>query len=388
MRLLPRVSASPSAMRCCSLVENAPRLPMKHTRMPFLCSSRTSLPKAPRNSSMRRLTSFSGRLQFSLLKVNRVRAPTSRVAQCSMISRAVSSPALWPAVRSKPRAFAHRPLPSIMMAMWAGVALGVALMLDRVAPRPADGLKARVRSDLQELRLFRREDLVNVGDVLVGELLDFVLRAALLVLGDLAVLEQGFELRVGVAAHAAHGPPSGFRLLARHLDDLLAPLLGERGHAYADHVARGGRHQAEIGSHDGLLDHRDHGFLPGRDGERAAVTQRHVGYLVERHLGAVVLHPQVVEHGGVGAASAQLGERVLKGIGAFVHARGSGFLDVVDHCFSPLSTSVPTLVSPMTMRIKSPARERSNTRRGMPLSRHSTMAVASMTMSLSAMMRS
>src|SRR5690242_20547345 len=93
----------------------------------------------------------------------------------------------------------------------------------------------------------------------------------------------------------------------------------------------------------------------------------------------------MVEHGGVGAAGTQPGERILERIGALLHAGGGGFLQVVDHRYSPLSTRVPTLRSPCTMRIRSPARDRSNTRSGMLLSRQSTMAVASITMSLSEM---
>src|SRR5579863_551225 len=387
MRRLPAVSASPSAIPCCSLLEKALRLPMKRTRIPFLCSSRTSLPSAPRKSSIRRLTSVSGRRQFSLLKVKSVNAPTPRSAQCSMTSRAASRPALCPAWRTRPRAFAQRPLPSMMMAMWAGIAWDVVLMLGRLPPT-AGGRDARIRSDLEELRLFRGKDLVYFGDMLVGELLDLVLCATFLILSDLTVLEQRLEFGVGVATHAPHRYPRGFRLLSCHFDYLLATFLGEGRHGHADDVAGGGRHQPEVRSHDGLLDHRDHGLLPGRDGEGTAVTQRDISHLVERHLGSVVFDPQMIDHRSVGAAGAQLGERILEGVGALVHARRGGFLHVVDHLPSPLSTSVPTLRSPITMRIKSPTRDRSNTRNGIPLSRHNTMAVASMTMSLSAMMRS
>jgi hypothetical protein len=36
------------------------------------------------------------------------------------VSRKASTPARCPALRGKPRAFAQRPLPSIIMAMWRG----------------------------------------------------------------------------------------------------------------------------------------------------------------------------------------------------------------------------------------------------------------------------
>src|SRR5215469_15376750 len=205
IRGLAAVSASASAMPRCSLSEKARRAPTKRTRMPFSCNSRTSLPSAPRNSSMSRLTSPSGRCQFSLLKVNRVSALTPRPVQCSMTRRAVSRPALCPRLRGNPRFLAQRPLPSMMMATCCGGGVSFSVMLLLAPARPPGICPAR--SDFEELGFLGGQDLVDVGDVLVGELLHLVLGAALLVLGDLAVLEQGLELSVGVAAHAAHRHP-------------------------------------------------------------------------------------------------------------------------------------------------------------------------------------
>src|ERR1700694_1517535 len=50
----------------------------------------------------------------------------------SIISRAVSAPARWPADRGSPLAVAHRPLPSEMMATWMPALFGRVLEPDSI----------------------------------------------------------------------------------------------------------------------------------------------------------------------------------------------------------------------------------------------------------------
>ncbi len=69
---------------------------------------------------MRLPTSSAGRCQFSLENANSVSASTPRREHSSITSRTALSPALWPAVRVRPRAAAQRPLPSMMIAMCRG----------------------------------------------------------------------------------------------------------------------------------------------------------------------------------------------------------------------------------------------------------------------------
>ena len=82
------------------------------------------------------------------------------------------------------------------------------------------------------------------------------MRALLVVLGDLVVLEQLLELVVAVAAHLADG---GARLLGhdvRLLHQVLAALFGEHRDRDADDFAVGGGVEAEVGVADGFLDRR------------------------------------------------------------------------------------------------------------------------------------
>jgi hypothetical protein len=71
---------------------------------------------------IRPVTSCWGRRQFSVEKAYSVKYWTPYSTQPSMIVRMFSVPARWPASRGRPRCFAHRPFPSMMIAMWAGTA--------------------------------------------------------------------------------------------------------------------------------------------------------------------------------------------------------------------------------------------------------------------------
>ena len=68
-------------------------------------------------------------------------------------------------------------------------------------------------SDLHDLGLFALQQIVDLRGVLVGELLHAALGRALLVVSDVTVLDQVFEVPHHVAAHVA---------------DRDAPLLGHR----------------------------------------------------------------------------------------------------------------------------------------------------------------
>src|SRR5881227_261307 len=66
------------------------------------------------------MTSVLGRCQFSAENAYRVRYSTFNSPQPSTHSRTACAPASWPLMRGSPRDLAHRPLPSMMIAMWRG----------------------------------------------------------------------------------------------------------------------------------------------------------------------------------------------------------------------------------------------------------------------------
>src|SRR5690606_7546047 len=107
------------------------------------------------------------------------------------VRRSASTPARWPAARGRPRALAQRPLPSMMIAIWAGFTMrplsGEPLARERLAgaPRPKAALP---RSNLQYLGFLLGQQDVDGGDGLVRHLLDALVLDARIVLADVAVL--------------------------------------------------------------------------------------------------------------------------------------------------------------------------------------------------------
>src|SRR3546814_3810177 len=93
------------------------------------------------------------------------------------------APARWPIIRGRRRRAAHRPLPSMMTTRWRG--------------------RVIEKSYRHQFLFLGLDHLVDVLDALVGELLDFVAAAALVVLRDLLLLEQVLDLAHGVAADVA-----------------------------------------------------------------------------------------------------------------------------------------------------------------------------------------
>src|SRR5690606_7666685 len=109
--------------------------------------------------------------------------------------------------------------------------------------------------------------------------------------------------------------------------------------------------------------------------------------LRDRHLGTVVLDRNVVEEAGVRAPGAQPAKLLSQRIDRFLHAVLRIFFYVGDHELVPvIGNRLPTavaMVCPRTSRTRSPGLLRLKTTSGRSLSRHMTIAVASMTRSLS-----
>ena len=85
------------------------------------------------NNSIRRVTSFCGRFQFSLEKANTVSSLTPILPLWATILRRAFRPAWWPNVRGRFFLSAQRPLPSITIATWAG--MSVVLLMPRIPSR-------------------------------------------------------------------------------------------------------------------------------------------------------------------------------------------------------------------------------------------------------------
>jgi len=102
-------------------------------------------------------------------------------------------------------------------------------------------LRARGGSslDFHYLFVFFRDDIIDFGHRRVGGFLYLLQARLLLVLGDVFVLEELFQHLVGITAGVAQGYLAVFGHLLDHLDQILAPFLGERRHGQTHDFAIG-----------------------------------------------------------------------------------------------------------------------------------------------------
>src|SRR5574340_1769417 len=272
-RVLPAVLASPSAMRSRMRLSKRDMSPTTRSRMPLVWSFATSCSSARAKSSIRSVTSSAGRRQFSLEKANSVRYSMPCSIAARTVARTASTPLRCPATRGSRRSFAQRPLPSMMIATWRGTRIGSGAA--RVVLVNTGRCAEAATSDRHQVGFLLLQQPVDVGDVMVGQLLQLLVRTPLVVLRALLVLQQALQVLVGVAAHVAHRDARGLGFLVHDLDEIAPPLLGEGRHRHADEFARGGRVEAEIGVADRLLDHRHHLLLPRLHGDRGAAPFGH-----------------------------------------------------------------------------------------------------------------
>src|SRR5262247_1835466 len=190
------------------------RSPMTRTRTPLRCRSARSWRMKRRSSAINSRISDGGRVQFSALKEKIVRIPIPRSPAARTVRRSASTPRRCPSLRGKPRAAAQRPLPSMMIATCRGTANSPPIST-RVSASAFD--IAATTSDREDLLFLRGKDPVDVGDHLVGQLLDLLGRALTLVLTDLVILFQLLEHIKPVAPDMAD---RDFRLLGILVRDL------------------------------------------------------------------------------------------------------------------------------------------------------------------------
>src|SRR6266849_2174686 len=167
--------------------------------------------------------------------------------------RTASAPRRCPAMRGRPRDFAQRPLPAMMMATCAGGA-----GKGEEAPLSMD-------SDLKDCLVLLGQHPIDLLDRLVGQGLDVLVQLAVLVLRDLVVFFLLFEGVESVAPHITHGDARLLGVFGGDSRQLLAPLLVEVGDGDADGLALGLGIEAEPGLADGLLGRLDIAAVPDLD---------------------------------------------------------------------------------------------------------------------------
>src|ERR1700758_2440120 len=104
----------------------------------------------------------------------------------------------------------------------------------------ATDLVAERSLDLQQLAFFVLDKLIDLGDVLVGGLVQILFRAADLVLTGLAVLADPVQLFHRLATNIAHRHAGFLPLVLGLLDQLPATFLGQLRHRHPDKGGVGG----------------------------------------------------------------------------------------------------------------------------------------------------
>src|SRR4051812_41461567 len=171
MRSFWAVSPSAQVIRSCSRSETSSRRPMKRMRTPSSFSSGVSESISSANIAIRPSTSSFGRLQFSVENAYTVSSSMPRRTAVLTVSLSVCAPRRWPSSTGSPRASAQRAFPSMMIATLIGAG-----------------------SDFENFLLFALEQVVDLGDALVGQLLERLLGAMLVVAAHVAVLLELAEL--------------------------------------------------------------------------------------------------------------------------------------------------------------------------------------------------
>ena len=140
-------------------------------------------------------------------------------------------------------------------------------------------------SDLHQFLFLLGAHLVDLLDVLVGEVLDILFGLLLVVLGQFPLLLGLFDVVNRVAADVADGDLGVLGIFADLLREILAALLGQLREDEADDAAVILRVDAEIRGLDGLFNRLEQRPVPRLDDERAGVGGRDGADLVDGSAG-------------------------------------------------------------------------------------------------------
>src|SRR5208337_1617428 len=127
-----------------------------------------------------------------------------------------------------------------------------------------------------------------------------------------------------VAADVADGSTVIFKSFVDELDELFAALFRGRGDGNTHDLAVGGGIEAEVGGANGLVNERHGAGIPRRNHQHAGIGDSDVAKLIHGHERAVIIHADMIENGGVGAAGADTGEFLAKIVDSLFHANFCG----------------------------------------------------------------
>ena len=204
-----------------------------------------------------------------------------------------------------------------------------------IVQRPDGGqlFSAKHLLELKNFFFFSLGDLIEFGDLGVGEFLGGVEGLALFVFANDLVFEELLQVFVGIAADVAQSDAALFGDMVELLGEFAAAVFGERWNGDADEFAIVGRIEAEIRDADAFFNGADDGGIPRLNGDHRGFGDVQLGDLIERRRRAEVIDANAVEKADGSAAGAELSDFVLEVCQHFVHF-GAGvsfyFFDVFE----------------------------------------------------------
>src|SRR5829696_2359605 len=366
---------------------------MKRVATPCLARSGSSRSIVSMKISMSASTSSGGRDQFSVENAKTQTDSTPRSIAASTVRRSAFVPDRCPAATGSLRRLAQRPFPSMMIAieratsgrLSSGLAFAVPsvrslvmrfMLFSEAAPQ-GDGSDL----NLHDLGLFALQKILDLRDVLVGQLLDAVLGAPLLVVPDVAVLDELLEVVHDVAAQGSDREPALPGEVLDDLHELLAPFLRQLRDRQTDDLAVVRRRETEIGLEDRALDRLDRSRVVRLHGDHARLGDVDRRELLERRRRPVVVDLDAVEERRGRAAGPDCVELVRSGLDRLVHPSGRVAHEVVDHSSLLAVEIIVPIRSPRTTRPMLRSSSRPKTWIGRLLSMQSESAVESITLS-------
>src|SRR6185312_15077347 len=188
-------------------------------------------------------------------------------------------------------------------------------------------------SDLHDLLFFAMQGLVDVTDMPVGQLLQFIAELMVFILTNFTVLFRLFQGVHAVAANVADGHAGCIGIFVGELDEFLAALFVQFGQRNADELAVGLRVEAEARVADRLIDRLDQTFVPDLNGDETRFRGTDGSNLVDWRDIAVGLDFHGVEQRSARAAGPQAVEFAFYRGNRTVHATVQ-FVFIVTHASS------------------------------------------------------
>ena len=160
--------------------------------------------------------------------------------------------------------------------------------------------------------------IIDLLDILVGNILKILFSLLLIVFGDLGILLQLLDIVHSITADVADGNLAVFAVLLDLLDQFLTTFLGQHGEHKANDSAVVLGVDAQIGNLNRLLDLLEQRAVPRLNNERSCIGGRDRADLADGSLDAVILDGDAVKNLCICTTGTDCAEIFLQNLQSFV----------------------------------------------------------------------